>query len=51
VFAGGPAPLVAAWLLNRYQSGTAIAVFILACAVVTVGATAFLKDYTNRDAA
>ena len=51
VFAGGPAPLVAAWLLNRYQSGTAIAVFILACAVITLGATAFLKDYTNRDAA
>ena len=51
VIAGGPAPLVAAWLLDRYHSGMAIAVFILACAVVTLVATAFLKDYTNRDAA
>jgi uncharacterized membrane protein YjdF len=51
VIAGGPAPLVATWLLSRYQSGTAIAVFILICAVITLAATALLKDYTNRDAA
>jgi uncharacterized membrane protein YjdF len=41
----------ATWLLSRYQSGTAIAVFILICAVITLAATALLKDYTNRDAA
>jgi len=47
--AGGPAPLIAAWLLARYQSGTAIAFYILACSVVTLISTAFLEDYTNKD--
>ncbi|HEY7056668.1 MAG TPA: MFS transporter, partial [Vicinamibacterales bacterium] len=49
VIAGGPAPLIAAWLLGRYHSGTAIAVYILACSVVTLISTAFLEDYTNKD--
>ncbi len=49
VFAGGPAPLIATWLFGRYGSGTAIAVFILVCALITLGATVFLQDYTNRD--
>src|SRR4029079_8378626 len=49
VFAGGPAPLVATWLLSRYHSGYAIAVFILGCALVTLAATAMLNDYTNKD--
>ena len=47
--AGGPAPLIAAWLLGRYHSGTAIAAYILACSVVTLISTAFLDDYTNKD--
>jgi MFS family permease len=51
LIAGGPAPLIATWLLARYQSGTAIAVFILFCAVVSLGSTSMLHDYTNRDAA
>jgi MFS family permease len=51
IIAGGPAPLVATWLLGRYQSGTAIAVFILVCAVISLVSTAMLRDYTNRDAA
>jgi MFS family permease len=49
VIAGGPAPLIAAWLLGRYHSGTAIAAYILACSVVTLVSTAFLDDYTNKD--
>jgi metabolite-proton symporter len=49
VIAGGPSPLIATWLLNRYASGYAIAWFILACAVVSIAATALLKDYTNKD--
>jgi MFS family permease len=49
VFAGGPAPLVATWLLARYHSGSAIAVFIAVCSLVTLGATIFLQDRTNRD--
>ena len=51
VVAGGPAPLIATWLFSAYHSGTAIAVFVLACAVTTLVATAFLNDYTNKDIA
>jgi metabolite-proton symporter len=49
VIAGGPAPLIATWLLSAYHSGTVIALFILACSIVTLAATAFLRDYTNKD--
>jgi MFS family permease len=49
IFAGGPAPLIATWLLSRYASGYAIAWFILACAVVSIAATTLLRDYTNKD--
>jgi len=49
VIAGGPAPLVAAALYAYYQSGYAIAAFILVCAIISLAATAMLKDYTNRD--
>ena len=49
VIAGGPAPLIAAALYAYYQSGYAIAVFILACAIISLIATSMLKDYTNRD--
>ena len=49
IIAGGPAPLVATWLLSRYHSGRAIAVFILFCAVVSLISTAMLTDHTNRD--
>jgi len=49
VIAGGPAPLIAAWLYATYHSGHAIAVYILACAVITLIATAMMKDYTGKD--
>jgi MFS family permease len=49
VFAGGPSPLIATWLLSTYHSGTVIAMFIALCAVITLIATAFLPDYTNKD--
>jgi MFS family permease len=49
VFAGGPSPLIATWLLSTYHTGTAIAIYIAFCAVVTLIATAFLPDYTNKD--
>ena len=49
LIAGGPAPLVASWLLSRYRSAMPIAVFILACAIVSLLATAMLKDHTNQD--
>ncbi len=49
VIAGGPAPLIVAWLLLRYQSGWVIAVFILVCAIISLIATAMLPDHTNRE--
>jgi MFS family permease len=49
IFAGGPAPLIATWLLGRYHSGRAIALFILFCAVVSLVSTSLLTDHTNKD--
>lgn len=49
VIAGGPAPLIAAALFARYQSGMVIAAFICICGIISVIATMFLTDYTGRD--
>jgi MFS family permease len=49
IIAGGPAPLVATALFAAYHSGYAIALYILACSVISFIATALLPDYTNRD--
>ena len=49
VIAGGPAPIIATALLAWTGSGYAIAVYILFCAIVSITATSFLPDYTNRD--
>ncbi|MGY4480765.1 MFS transporter [Bradyrhizobium sp. USDA 3364] len=49
VIAGGPAPLIAAWLFGTYHSATAIAIYIAFCAVITLVATALMTDYTGKD--
>jgi MFS family permease len=49
IVAGGPAPLIATALFAAFGSGYAVAVYILFCAIVSITATAFLPDYTNRD--
>jgi len=49
VIAGGPAPLIAAWLFGTFHSATAIAVYIAACAVISLIATALMTDYTGKD--
>lgn len=49
VIAGGPAPLIAAWLYKTYNSATPIAIYIAACAVITLLATAAMTDYTGKD--
>ena len=49
VIAGGPAPLIATWLYAQYQSSTAIAGYILVCAIITLAATAAMPDYTGKD--
>ena len=45
MFAGGPAPLIATWLLSQYHSGYAIAGFILVCALISLASTAMLPDF------
>jgi MFS family permease len=49
VIAGGPAPLIATALFAEYHTGYAIAIYIAACAVVSLVATALMPDYTGRD--
>ncbi len=49
VIAGGPAPLIATWLFATYKSGYAIAIYIAACAAVSLVSAAFMPDYTGRD--
>ena len=48
VIAGGPAPLIATALLASTGSGYAVAIYVLMCSIVSITATAFLPDYTNR---
>jgi MFS family permease len=49
VVAGGPAPIIATALLAATGSGYSVALYIFACAVVSVVTTAMLPDYTNQD--
>jgi hypothetical protein len=48
VIAGGPAPLIATALFASYHSGYAISIYIAACAVVSLLATAMAPDYTGK---
>ncbi len=49
VIAGGPAPLIAVALFARFKSGTAIAAYILVCAVISLIATAMVKERSKQD--
>jgi MFS family permease len=49
VIAGGPAPLIATALFATYQTGYAIAIYIAACAVVSLVAAGLMPDYTGKD--
>jgi MFS family permease len=49
IIAGGPAPLIAAALLAATGSGYVIALYIAACAVVSIIATVMMPDLTGRD--
>jgi hypothetical protein len=48
VVAGGPAPLVATWLLHTFDSTLPIALYIMFGAAVTVIATALLPNAGRR---
>ena len=49
IIAGGPAPLIAAWLFGTWHTPYAIAWYIAGCAVLSVIATALMTDYTGKD--
>jgi len=49
IIAGGPAPLIATALFAAYHSGYAIAIYIAACAVVSLVSAALMPDYTGQD--
>jgi MFS family permease len=49
ITAGGPAPLIATALLAAFGSGYVIAAYIALCAIVSIVATLFMPDRTNRD--
>lgn len=42
-------PVIATALFARYNTGYAIAFYILFCAVLSLISTAMLNDYTNKD--
>jgi metabolite-proton symporter len=49
IIAGGPAPLIATALFAAFHTGYAIAIYIAACAVVSLVSTALMPDYTGKD--
>ena len=50
LIAGGPAPLLATWMLPTF-GWQAIAVYIIACVVITLAAAALLPDRSKADVA
>jgi MFS family permease len=49
VVAGGPAALVATYLIHQFGSGYAVATYMLLSAVITLAACAALRDHTASD--
>ncbi len=49
IIAGGPAPLIATALFATYKTGYAVAIYIAACAVISLVAASFMPDYTGKD--
>lgn len=49
VFAGGPAPLIAVALLAAFGTGTSVAWYILACAIISIVAVALMRERAGVD--
>lgn len=49
ITAGGPAPMVAVWLLATFDSSIPIAVYIASGAAIAMVATALMRDRTHED--
>ncbi|GIM45797.1 MFS transporter [Collibacillus ludicampi] len=49
IIAGGPAPLIAAYLLHTFGSSTAISLYIIFNCIITMIATAMLKERSQQE--
>jgi hypothetical protein len=49
IVAGGPATIIATALFANYQSGYAVAVYIAACAFISLVAARLMPDYAGKD--
>ena len=49
IIAGGPSPIISTWLYATFHSSIPIAIYIAIMAIVGIGATALLTDYTGKD--
>jgi MFS family permease len=49
IIAGGPSPIISTWLYATFHSSIPIAIYIAIMALVGIGATALLTDYTGKD--
>jgi metabolite-proton symporter len=49
IIAGGPAPLIATALFATYHTGYAVAIYIAACAVISLISAGMMPDYTGKD--
>ncbi|HVY15661.1 MAG TPA: MFS transporter [Rhodopila sp.] len=49
IFGGGPTPLIATALLVRDPSGYLVAGYLLLCSIISIVATAFMKDGRHLD--
>jgi metabolite-proton symporter len=49
LIAGGPSPLIAAWLFATYKNGMVIAWYIAICALIAFIACLFMVDYSRKD--
>jgi MFS family permease len=49
ITAGGPAPIIAAYLLSQFGTSLAIVAYIVVCALISIWAAAVLRDRTSED--
>jgi MFS family permease len=49
IIAGGPAPLIAAWLLATYKSAPPIALYLAICALIGFVAALLMTEYSSKD--
>ena len=49
IIAGGPAPLIAAWLLATYKSAPPVALYVAICALIGFVAALLMTEYSSKD--